>query len=104
LEVARYVRQDDSSKENYAKVFESGRLVLQPPEVDSTLPLNDGIHSIGNPDDDLVVTASIYGKPLRRLFVNRFDVKNERVERVYPPKIRKKSQAKRALALLEGKT
>jgi hypothetical protein len=97
LETVEYERIDDGSMEGAAKLAEKRRSILNPFETASTLPLNDGIHSIGNPGNELVVTATVYGKPLRRLFVNRFDTVNHRVERAYPPKIRKKLQARRAL-------
>lgn len=97
LDVIEYERIDDGSSEGAAKLAEKRRSILNPFETASTLPLNDGIHSIGNPGNELIVTASVYGKPLRRLFINRFDTGNDRVERVYPPKIKKKLQAARAL-------
>ncbi len=97
LEVAEYERLDDGSSECAAKLEVKRHSTLAPFEPASTLPLNDGIHCIGNPEDELIVTASVYGKPLRRLFINRFDPGRELVERVYPPKIKKKLQARKAL-------
>jgi hypothetical protein len=100
LEVIKYQRLDDRSVDHYAKLDESIRLFLDPIDTDFTLPLDKGIHSIGNPTDQLILTSSVYGNPLRRLFINSFDLKNERIYPIYPPKIKKKKQAQLALKIL----
>ena len=33
---------------------------------------------------------SVYGTPIRRLYINRYDMDNNRVYKMYPPRIRKK--------------
>lgn len=99
LEIIKYARLDDGSKKHYAKLSETARLLLKPCETDYTLPLDGGIHQIGNPTDNVILTASIYGNPIRRLFINQFDLKNHRVHPVYSPKIKKREQAKQALKL-----
>jgi hypothetical protein len=43
---------------------------------------------------------SIYGSPIRRPYINRFDYKANTVEKVYPPRIRKKMLAIEALKQL----
>jgi hypothetical protein len=40
---------------------------------------------------------SVYGSPMRRLYINRFDYKNSKVEKLYPPRIKKKMLAAQAL-------
>jgi len=100
LEVIKYARIDDGSKNHYAKLSETSRLILKPCEPDFTLPLDNGIHQIGNPTGNVILTASIYGNPIRRLFINQFDLKNHRVHPVYSPKIKKRKQAKQVLKLL----
>jgi hypothetical protein len=62
-----------------------------------TRPLNDGIHQTGNPGEGITIMISVYGSPIRRLFINRFDDKANRVERLYPPRIKKKMLAAQAL-------
>ena len=100
LEVIKYQRLDDRSVDHYAKLAETIRLFLDPIDTDFTLPLDKGIHSIGNPTDQLILTSSVYGNPLRRLFINSFDIKSERIYPIYPPKIKKKRQARQALKIL----
>jgi hypothetical protein len=102
LEIIKYQRLDDGSLDQHAKLSEAKRLLLDPTDTDFTLPLDKGIHSIGNPTEQLILTSSIYGNPLRRLFINAFDIKNERVYPIYPPKIKKKRQAQQALKILRS--
>lgn len=100
LEVIKYQRLDDGSEDHHAKLAETQRLLLDPTDTDFTLPLDNGIHSIGNPTDQLILTSSVYGNPVRRLFINGFDIKNDRIYPIYPPKIKKKRQARQALKIL----
>jgi hypothetical protein len=64
------------------------------------IPLNEGIHQTGNPVDGTTIMISIYGSPIRRPYINRFDYKANTVEKVYPPRIRKKMLAIEALKQL----
>jgi hypothetical protein len=100
LEVIKYQRLDDGSLDHYAKLAETKRILLDPEDTDFTLPLDKGIHSIGNPTDQLILTSSVYGNPLRRLFINGFDLKNKKIYPIYPPKIKKKRQAKQAIKII----
>jgi predicted metal-dependent enzyme (double-stranded beta helix superfamily) len=97
LGVIRYVREDDGSVEGYSQLLQAAPVYLQPGEIELTHPLNDGIHQTGNPVDDTTVMISVYGSPIRRLYINRFDYKHNRIERLYPPRIRKKMLAAQAL-------
>jgi predicted metal-dependent enzyme (double-stranded beta helix superfamily) len=97
VEVVRYRRQDDETKPGYAHLAEIERPVLQPGQTASVLPLNDGIHKAGNPDGKTSVMLSVYGTPIRRLYVNQYDHLNHRVSKLYPPRLKKKMLATRAL-------
>jgi predicted metal-dependent enzyme (double-stranded beta helix superfamily) len=97
LEVIRYRRLDDGKKDGFAELEEKERRLLSPGETELTLPLDEGIHRTGAPEPPVLVMVSIYGPPMRRLFINRFEPDKRRVERVYPRKIRMKRLA--ALAL-----
>ena len=66
-------------------------------EIELTRPLNKGIHQTGNPVDGTTIMISVYGSPIRRLYINRFDYKANKVERLYPPRIKKKMLALQAL-------
>jgi predicted metal-dependent enzyme (double-stranded beta helix superfamily) len=97
LGVIRYTREDDGAVETYARLRPAASVRLQPGEIELTRPLNEGIHQTGNPGPDITLMISIYGSPLRRLFINRFDYEHKKVERLYPPRIKKKILATQAL-------
>ena len=97
LGVIRYAREDDGSLEGYAQLLQAAPVYLQPGEVELTRPLNKGIHQTGNPVDGTTIMISVYGSPIRRLYINRFDDKTGKVEKLYPPRIRKKLLATQAL-------
>jgi hypothetical protein len=95
--VIRYVREDDGSVDGYAQLLQAVPLYLMPGEIELTRPLNEGIHQTGNPVDGVTIMVSIYGSPIRRPYINCFDYKANKVERLYPPRIKKKMLAAQAL-------
>ncbi len=97
LGVIRYTREDDGIIEGYAQLQQAAPVDLQPGEIELTRPLNDGIHQTGNPADGTTVMISIYGSPIRRLYINCFNIKHNKVDRLYPPRIKKKMLAAQAL-------
>jgi predicted metal-dependent enzyme (double-stranded beta helix superfamily) len=97
IEVIRYRREDDEAKPGYARLREIERPVLNPGQTASVLPLNDGIHKAGNPAGNTSVMLSVYGTPIRRLYVNQYDHRQNRVSKLYPPRLRKKMLATQAL-------
>jgi len=97
VEVIRYRRQDDETRQGYARLRETDRIMLRPGDTSVVRPLNDGIHQAGNPATDTCVMLSVYGTPIRRLYVNQYDPMRNRVSRLYPPRLRKKRLATQAL-------
>ena len=102
VEVIRYRRHDDETRHGYAELRETDRIMLRPGETSMVRPLNDGIHQAGNPGTDTCVMLSVYGAPIRRLYVNQYDPIRNRVSRLYPPRLRKKRLATQALETMEG--
>ena len=103
IEVIRYRREDDETKPGYARLRETERIDLQPGKTALVMPLNEGIHQAGNPADITSVMLSVYGTPLRRLYINQYDQLQNRVDRLYPPRMRKKMLATRALGSVRDK-
>jgi predicted metal-dependent enzyme (double-stranded beta helix superfamily) len=97
LEVVRYRREDDGSDPDRAQLALLGNVVLWPGETEKTLPLDQGIHCTGNPAEGTTLMVSVYGTPLRRLYIQRFNLENGSVHRVFPPRFRKKMLAEQAL-------
>jgi predicted metal-dependent enzyme (double-stranded beta helix superfamily) len=105
LGVIRYARQDDGTVEGYARLRQTAGVQLQPGEIELTRPLNDGIHQTGNSGRGTTIMISVYGSPVRRLYINRFDHEHSKVDRLYPPRIKKKmlaAQALKHLAKVQG--
>jgi hypothetical protein len=101
LEVVRYRREDDGSNPEYARLTSAERCVLRPGETETTRPLDAGIHRTGNPGAGVTLMASIYGTPLRRLYIQRFDLETGRVQRLFPPRIHKKLLIEKALTAID---
>jgi hypothetical protein len=79
----------------------SKRTVLRPGDIETTLPMDRGIHRTGNPGAGVTLMVSIYGTPLRRLYIQRFHLEDGRVERLYLPQVRKKRLVEQALAAIQ---
>jgi hypothetical protein len=99
--VVTYMHEDDGSVAGKAHIRESSRFELRPGRTELTLPLDAGIHQTGNPTDRPVIMVSVYGAPMRRLFINRFDAKHQLVSRMFPPRIRKRMLAREAFDRFE---
>ena len=97
LEVFNYRREDDGSREGYAHLVKTETNAYTPGETDFTLRVNEGIHNIGNPTMETMASLAVYGKPLSRGYINGFDVEKNRVYKIFPPKVKKKTLAKQAL-------
>ncbi len=93
----KYRRLDDGSREDYAELTETAHLVIGPGETTFVLPLDDGIHRMENPTEDLAVSINIYGRPARRGYVRLFDVETRTVRRAWPPRNLKRLTAMRVL-------
>jgi hypothetical protein len=46
--------------------------------------------------------VSVYGTPLRRLFIQRFNLETGRVQRIFPPRVQKRMLAEQALKAMKG--
>jgi predicted metal-dependent enzyme (double-stranded beta helix superfamily) len=101
--VTNYVREDDGGRPGYALIRESEKLILAVGETNVALPLNQGIHQTGNPGRHTSIMVSIYGRPIRKLYIHRFDPDNYSVYRMYPPRMKKKLLAAGALDILKSK-
>ena len=100
LSVIRYARRGEAQNGRVSLRKTDTRLLL-PGEVDFTQPWDEGIHQTGSADRTLNVMISIYGRPGRRLYVNRYDEKTGQVERLYPPRILVRKLANDALKIGE---
>jgi predicted metal-dependent enzyme (double-stranded beta helix superfamily) len=101
ISVMNYSREDDGSIQGYAQLRKTEDLILEVGQTNIALPLNQGIHQTGNPDSDTSIMVSVYGRPIRQVYIHRFDLENNRVFRMYPPRIKKRLLATQALDTLD---
>ena len=97
IEVVRFRCRNGDGQAAGGLLQEIDRPILQPGETLAVLPLNEGIHQAGNPDQTASIMLSVYGTPIRRLYVNQYDISQNTVIRRYPPRLRKKKLAAQAL-------
>lgn len=93
MEIVKYSRKDNGQKNGYALIEETERVACSPGRTDTTLPLDNGIHRVGNPTAQAIAVINVYGTPLRRLYINRFDIDNNRITKIFPPRLKKKTPA-----------
>ena len=99
--VIKYIREDDGTKPGYARLRKSEKLILEGSQTDLALPLNQGIHQTGNPENQTSIMVSVYGRPIRQVYIHRFDLEHQTVDRLYPPRIKKRLLATQALDIFE---
>ena len=104
LEVVRYRREDDGSDPGSARLVLSGRELLQPGQTEVTRAFDEGIHKTGTPSAASLIMISVYGRSLRRRFLQQFDPDTVRVQAIYPPRVRKQKLAEQALKAIRGDT
>jgi len=104
LEVVRYRREDDGSDPGSARLILSGKALLQPGQTEVTRVFDEGIHKTGNPSAASLIMISVYGRSLRRRFLQQFDPDTGRVQAIYPPRVRKQKLAEQALKAIQSDT
>jgi predicted metal-dependent enzyme (double-stranded beta helix superfamily) len=93
----KYRRLDDGQVEGHAELEEISSEVIGPGEIAHVLPLDKGIHRMGAAMDQLAVTVSVYGRSIRKGYVQFFDPSQKKVVPAYPPKLFKEVLAIRTL-------
>ncbi len=94
----KYSRLDDGSREGFADLRPHSPIVMNPSETTAILPLDAGIHRLGNLAQGYSITIHVYGKPVRWGSIRYFYPEEKRVTVVYPPPIHKAALAIRSLA------
>ncbi|KUG02528.1 cysteine dioxygenase [hydrocarbon metagenome] len=81
---------------HHAEVKMTADKVLNPGDTTVVMPLNDGIHQM-EALDRTAVTIHIYGPPVRKGYIQAYDLHFKQVTRMYSPYLQKKVLAIRAL-------
>lgn len=93
----KFTRVDDGSDINRADVEQVSETQLSPGQTTFVLPADDGIHQMSALDGLTAITVHVYGKPVRKGYINYFNRHNNTVQRMYPPSINKRIYAIRSL-------
>ncbi len=97
MEIIKYTRKDDGKTDGYARLVQAERIRCLPGQTDFTLPLDKGIHRVGNPTNRTMAIINIYGTPIRRLYINHYDIEQNRVTKAFPPRLTRRMLAADAL-------
>jgi predicted metal-dependent enzyme (double-stranded beta helix superfamily) len=96
----KYRRLDDGQAQGQAELEEVSSKVIGPGETTHVLPLNKGIHQMEAATDQLAVTVSVYGKSVRKGYIQFFDPFRKKVIPAYHPKLFKEVLAVRTLGAI----
>ena len=101
LREVKYRRLDGGQVEGYARLEQASDGVLQSGETRTVLPLDQGIHQTGAAGDPLTISLGVYGRSVRKGYIQFFDPEEKKVLRATTRLGFKKVLALRALASLE---
>jgi len=96
----KYRRLDDGTVQDYAELEEIGRMVLNPGDTTHVLPYS--VHHMSSLNNITSLTLHVYGKPVRKGFINCFNCTENSTYRLPTPKLNKRIHAIRALAAIGG--
>jgi len=96
----KFKRLDDGKTEGYALLEEVSSTIIEPGQVTYVLPLNKGIHSMENISSEIAITINVYGRNIRKGYIQFYYPENNTVLKVYPPKSLREKLAIRAAAAM----
>lgn len=97
----KYRRIDDGSKEGYAELEETFSGVMNPCDTTVVQPLEKGIHHMIN-FDDFCVSIHVYGRPVRKGYLNYYDMEKKTVARTYAYPYHRAALAIKTLGSIDG--
>lgn len=93
----KYRRLDGGDVDGHAELQEVSCRIVRPGETSCVLPLDEGIHRTENHGNSHSISINVYGKPLRRGYVQFFDLESKTVKKAFPPRTNKQVLAVRFL-------
>jgi len=96
----KYTRLDDGKVEGHAELKEVCSHVIGPGGTTYVLPLEKGIHKMENLSNDLAITINVYGRSIRKGYINFFYPETNFASRIYMPGALRQALAIRALGSL----
>ncbi|MFC2034385.1 HEAT repeat domain-containing protein [Chloroflexota bacterium] len=98
----RYNRLDDGTVKDYARLEETDRNILNPDKTINLLPYS--IHHMSSNDSETSLTLHVYGKPVRKGFIQCFNIADNSIGILPTPRLDKRLHAIKALAAIGGDT
>jgi predicted metal-dependent enzyme (double-stranded beta helix superfamily) len=93
----KYRRLDEGKIEGHAELEEVSSRIVLPGDTTYVLPLDKGIHRMQAATNGLAVTVSVYGKSVRKGYIQFFNPFQKKVTQVYHPKLFKEVLAIKTL-------
>jgi hypothetical protein len=98
----KYRRTDDGSIDGHAELKEISSRILMPSETTSVAALEGGIHRMENLLADSSVSINVYGRSVRKGYLNFYDIDRNSVTRTYIYSLNRAALAIRALGTMDG--
>ena len=76
--------------------------VISPGETAFTLPLDKGVHQLSAASGNTSITVHVYGSPVRKGYIQVYDLDYNKIRRIYPPTIYKRVLALRAMGSMKS--
>ena len=76
--------------------------VISPGETTATLPLDKGLHQLSAANGKTSVTVHVYGSPVRKGYIQVYDLHYNKIRKIYPPTTYKRILALQALDSLKS--
>jgi len=99
LRERKYRRTDDGKRDGYAELEEISNNMMGPGGTTFVMPLDKGIHQLEN-FEGYSVSINIYGKSVRKGYLNYYDPENSTVTRTYVYSLHKAALAIRTLGYM----
>ncbi len=97
----KYQRIDGGARPGHAEIRELSRDTLRPGETTVVLPLDQGIHSMESASQDSPsISLHLYGRAVRRGYLECFDLHKKTVYKVIPPYLYGRAYVLKALGAL----
>lgn len=97
----KFRRLDDGRREGYAELEQTSSHVIESGNSTIVLPLDEGIHQMANITDNMSVSVNVYGKVVRKGYVQFYNPETNSVRRIYKPQTLKGILAIQTLGMLD---
>jgi len=98
--VENYERMDKEGGEKSAQLILKEKRLLEPGQAEMVKPLNLGIHRVDYAEGSPAIVVAVYGRPMARGYILRFDAETGRITKIYHRSRHRREWAKKLLDLI----